>query len=177
MATKKKKKVAPKKAHKSTKAAPKKKVAAKKKVALKKKHAAPKKGVAKRVAKKAAAKPARKAAKKPAKKKPIARRDGSGHMNAKYARELRARSGPSEKEDTRAFLKGSRSTDDLAEQLGEEVVGKANSGEDEAEDVADQFVDEEVGGPFVESTAGKEFGFDTDASNPKGADREPFPKV
>ena len=39
----------------------------------------------------------------------------------------------------------------------------------------DQVVPEEQGGPFVQTNAGQEFGYETDASNPKGAKREPFP--
>jgi hypothetical protein len=61
--------------------------------------------------------------------------------------------------------------------LAEEVVGKATSGEDTGEDVANQDVDEEVGGPFVLTTAGTEFAEGTDASNPKGSRREPFPRT
>jgi hypothetical protein len=55
------------------------------------------------------------------------------------------------------------------------VVEKMTSGEDEGEDVLDQRVSEEDGGPFVETSAKTEFGYDTDKSNPKGAKREPFP--
>ena len=36
---------------------------------------------------------------------------------------------------------------------------------------------EEIGGPFVETTAGQEFADEPDASNPPGATREPFPKT
>jgi len=63
----------------------------------------------------------------------------------------------------------------LAEERGEEVIEKATTGEDEAEEMLDQVVPEEQGGPFVESNAGQEFAYDTDLSNPKGAKREPFP--
>ena len=93
----------------------------------------------------------------------------------RYAAELRERIRDSEppKDDSRAFLGGKR--DDLAEQLGEEAVEKMTSGEDDGEDVANQEVAEETGGPFVVTSGGTEFASGTDASNPEGADREPFP--
>ncbi len=65
--------------------------------------------------------------------------------------------------------------DDLVEELGEEFVAEATSAEHEAEQVLDQEVPEDRGGPFVETTAEDEFAYGTDASNPKGAKREPFP--
>jgi len=127
-------------------------------------------------AKAAAKAPKAKAPKKAGKAKaPIARRDGTGHLDPHYAATLREQSSERPKDDNRAFFKGSHSKDDLAEELGEEVVDKMTSGEDEGEDVLDQRVPEEDGGPFVETSASTEFGYETDASNPKGAKREPFP--
>jgi len=38
-------------------------------------------------------------------------------------------------------------------------------------------VDEELGGPFVQSSEKDEFGDEPDASNPNDATREPFPKT
>jgi len=171
-----------------------KKVAAKKampkKAALGKaasKKATPKKAVLAKasqkqaMAKKAVAKPA--PAKRPEKKapalakaakQPIRRRDGSGHLDPKYAATLRRLSGaPAPKEDN--FVDGSRSKDDLAEILAEQFVERATTGEEEAEEMLDQEVPEERGGPFVPSTAGAEFAEGTDPSNPKGSKREPFP--
>jgi hypothetical protein len=107
--------------------------------------------------------------------KPIQRRDGAGHLDPKYAADLRARMHPHE-DDSTAFLGGNRSADDLAEELGEEVVETATTGEYEAEDAFNQRVPEDRGGPFVPSTAGTEFARDdVDESNPKDATREPFP--
>ena len=80
-------------------------------------------------------------------------------------------------DDARAFLGRARSKDALSEQLGEEVVETATSGEDEGEDVFNQSVPEDAGGPFVETTGSTEFAHGTDASNIKGATREPFPKT
>jgi hypothetical protein len=49
------------------------------------------------------------------------------------------------------------------------------SGEDQGEDALNQTVEEEAGGPFIETTGQKEFAHDVDASNPEDAMREPFP--
>jgi hypothetical protein len=110
----------------------------------------------------------------PARAKPIRRRDGAGHIDPKYAADLLAQSGGREAQ-ARSFLELPRSEDDLAEQLGEEAIETATTGEHEGEDVLDQEVPEERGGPFVESTGATEFAHGTDPSNPAGAKREPFP--
>ncbi len=68
-----------------------------------------------------------------------------------------------------------RARDDMAEQLGEEFVQSATSGEEVGEDVRDAWVSEEIGGPFVETRASEEFAHDIDPANPRGAEREPFP--
>jgi hypothetical protein len=157
------------------KAAPKK--AAKKALARSKKPAA-RKPVAKKPAarKPAAKKPAalKLAAKKPAVVKALRRRDGAGHLDPQYAADLRAKSSRPEREPE-SFLNRPRSKDGLVETLGEEMVGEATSAEHEGEDILDQEVPEERGGPFVETTGAEEFGHGIDASNPRGAKREPFP--
>jgi hypothetical protein len=141
--------------------------------------------VAKRVTKRAAKKGAKKAATAKVRKPSLAkttvraetglrRRDGSGHLDPKYAADLRQRSGRTETAGV-GFLERSRSSDDLAEALGEQFVEGATTGEGAAEDLLDQEVPEERGGPFVQSSAGTEFAEGTDRSNPKGAKREPFP--
>jgi hypothetical protein len=85
------------------------------------------------------------------------------------------------RDDGNAFLpdpgQGARSSapDDLAEVLGEEYVASATAGEDVNEDVRDEIVPEELGGPFVEAAAQTELADDVDASNPEGAEPEPFP--
>jgi hypothetical protein len=113
-----------------------------------------------------------------AKAMPFRRRDGSGHLDPKYEALLLRESGRSRTpDDDRAFLNGPHSSDSLAEQLGEEFLQTATSGEYEAEDVLDQVVPEENGGPFVETSASTEFAHGTDASNIKDATREPFPKT
>ncbi len=150
-AKKKKKKVAPK---------PKKKAVKK----TKKRAASPKK-TAKRSAKK-----------RPAKKKAVRRRDRAGHIDPTYGKQLRAKSGKNGRKDQTmpAFRVDE---DDVAADLGEEVVGKATTGEDEGEDVANAEYVEEVGGPFVVTSGGEEFAEGTDESNPPDAEQEPFPKT
>lgn len=186
-----KKKSAPKRpvATKAAKKAGPKKVSARKIVA--KKGVAKKRPIAAAPARKTA--PAKKPAKALAKKAPVraraaapkkgpaapvasslVQRRENGHIDKQYAKDLLSRSGPREDEGP-AFLGGPRTDDDLAEGLGEEFVETATSGEDESEDVANQVVSEERGGPFVVTTAGTEFADGVDESNPKGAKREPFP--
>jgi len=161
------------KAKPAVKAAPKKKASPKRPAAAKPKSKP--KPKAKVLAK--AAPKAKPVAKSAPKAKPIQRRDGAGHLDPKYAADLRARIQPHEDETT-AFLGEGRSSssDDLAEELAEEAVETMTSGEYEAEDALNQSVPEDRGGPFVPSTAGAEFASeDEDESNPQGATREPFP--
>ncbi len=97
-------------------------------------------------------------------------------MDPRYVAKLREQSGPTER-GPRAFIDSPRSPqDDLAEELGEEAVERATSGEDE-EGALEEVVPEEQGGPFVETNAAQEFAQGIDASNPKGAKREPFPRT
>jgi hypothetical protein len=110
--------------------------------------------------------------------KPIRRRDATGHLDPHYAAHLRAESGHSrDTGDNVAFLSAERSDDAFAEELGEEAVEAMTTGEYQGEDGLDQVVEEERGGPFVESTAGIEYAEGTDPSNPSTATREPFPKT
>ena len=51
----------------------------------------------------------------------------------------------------------------------------ATSGEDPAEEAGDEVVPEELGGPFVETSASEEFATGTDESNPPDAETEPLP--
>ena len=101
-------------------------------------------------------------------------RNATGHLDPRYARDLRAlgkaSAGPA---DAAPIVDEDLRDDPLAEELGESFVRTATSGGEE-EDL-DQVVDEETGGPFVETTGEDEFAYGTDASNPEGAAREPFP--
>ncbi len=86
-------------------------------------------------------------------------------------------------DDGEAFLPdpqqgGASSTrDDLAETLAEEYLASATSGEEQGQDVRDQVVAEELGGPFVPTTAAEELIDDVDDMNPIGAEAEPFPRA
>jgi hypothetical protein len=108
----------------------------------------------------------------------VHRRDRAGHLDPKYAADLRAKSKEGhEASNDSAFLRRSKSADALAEELGEEAVETMTTGEDEGNESRDRFAEEEIGGPFVESTAKNEFADDKDESNPDDATREPFPKT
>jgi hypothetical protein len=65
--------------------------------------------------------------------------------------------------------------DSLGEELGEASVASATSGDQADENIRDEDVSEEVGGPFVPTTAREEFARGTDASNPEDAEPAVFP--
>lgn len=67
--------------------------------------------------------------------------------------------------------------DDFRQMLGEEVLIAATSGDDAGEEMHEEVVPEEVGGPFVETTAAKELAPGSDESNPPDAEAEPLPRV
>jgi hypothetical protein len=121
----------------------------------------------------------KKIAAKPAAKSPIKRRrDATGHLDPRYARDLRALSNENrDGREDRAFFRGPRSGDDLAEELGEEAVSTMTSGEDQSDHLISAEVEEERGGPFVKTRASDEFARGTDRSNPRDATREPFPRT
>jgi hypothetical protein len=68
-----------------------------------------------------------------------------------------------------------RISDDLAENLAEDYLQAATQGMEVEED-HDQVVPEEIGGPFIETSAAEEFAHDTDEANPEDASREPLPR-
>jgi hypothetical protein len=68
-----------------------------------------------------------------------------------------------------------RIRDDLAENLAEDYLQAATQGMEVEED-HDQIVPEEIGGPFIETSAADEFAHDTDEANPLDASREPLPR-
>ena len=80
----------------------------------------------------------------------------------------------------RAFLPDPRggsafARDDLAEQMAEEFLMSATGAEDAGQDSRNEMLTEELGGPFVETSAEETFANGTDESNPLDAEREPFP--
>jgi hypothetical protein len=83
-------------------------------------------------------------------------------------------------DDANAFMpdpEGGPATiaDDLAENLAEEYLQGATQGSDAEED-HDQVVPEEIGGPFIETSAAEEFAHDTDETNPLEAEAKPLPR-
>lgn len=70
-----------------------------------------------------------------------------------------------------------RVPDDLAEILAEDFLRSATSGEDAGNDVGEEIVPEELGGPFIESDADEEFAAGPDESNPEDATAEPMPRA
>jgi hypothetical protein len=116
---------------------------------------------------------------KPAKATPVVRRrDATGHLDPHYAAELLANSrAMSEPKEDVAFFSSAIRRDPLAEELGEAFLRTATGGEDDEDENLGQIDPEESGGPFVETTGATEFAHDTDASNPVGATREPFPRT
>jgi hypothetical protein len=113
---------------------------------------------------------------------PIKRRDGVGRIDPRYARELLAKARETKNEDDQseanfAFLKGSRPIDTLARELGETFVQTVTSGEESEVERRDELTTEEVGGPFVVTSADEEFAAGTDESNIAEALREPLPRT
>ena len=104
--------------------------------------------------------------------------DASGHMNPKHAQHLLdlARSERPDDSGT-AFVAASETNDDLAEELAEAAVATMTSGEDQLGPDLEAEVDEDHGGPFVETSGNTEFAGGTDESNIPEATREPFPKT
>jgi hypothetical protein len=69
--------------------------------------------------------------------------------------------GPAREREQPEELICGAAADDLAEELGEEFVRSATSGEQAAQDIRDEEVPEESGGPFVETSGRSEFAYGT----------------
>ena len=67
--------------------------------------------------------------------------------------------------------------DELARELGEQYVRSVTSAEHMADDMRDEEVPEEHGGPFITTSASVELAGGTDESNPEDAEVSPFPDV
>jgi hypothetical protein len=78
---------------------------------------------------------------------------------------------------TQAFLSGSVSAEELSEELGEAYLESATSGEQSEAARHERITPDELGGPFVVSSARREFAEGTDESNIAEATREPLPKT
>ena len=104
--------------------------------------------------------------------------DNAGHLDPRRASRLLEIAAETRSPGAgNAFVSGSAADDDLAEELGESAVVAMTSGEDTVGADFNHDVEEDWGGPFVESTASKEFASGTDESNIAEATREPFPTV
>ncbi|HEX3769487.1 MAG TPA: hypothetical protein VHV30_01425 [Polyangiaceae bacterium] len=108
---------------------------------------------------------------------PLQRRDATGHLNPRYAADLRRKSRESSRPNGDvAFLGRARSSDSLAEVFGEAFVAAATAGEGAARsDAFHEAVPEDAGGPFIITKGKHEFAREPDPSNPPEATREPFP--
>ena len=97
---------------------------------------------------------------------------GRNHRAARHVR----------KDDADAFIrhpddKAMRTDDSLAESFGEEFIRSATTGEDVDDTLyLDEEVTEEIGGPFVVSTAEEEFAMD-DNGLPDDAERAERPQA
>lgn len=104
-----------------------------------------------------------------------ARYDRPGHLDPEHAERLLALSGSSRDGQARAFVEPESVGDDFAEELAETAVATMTSGEDMLTEDLDAPVDEERGGPFIETSGNVEFAGGTDESNTEDATREPLP--
>jgi len=92
------------------------------------------------------------------------RKDGSG--KAAGVRTQRESPEPDrEREEPETLIPGAEK-DDLAEELGEESVEAATSGQTPAEENLNEEVPEETGGPFVERGGDTVYGYGTDRRDP-----------
>jgi hypothetical protein len=97
------------------------------------------------------------------------KKNGSNHAPQRHQR----------KDDGNAFIRDpgsgpAHTRDGLAEELAEEFIAGATSGEGQAEDAMNAFVEEELGGPFIQTAAGTEIAADDDPDL-EGAPREAEP--
>jgi hypothetical protein len=67
--------------------------------------------------------------------------------------------------------------DDLAENLAEDFLRAATTGGNADIETLDEVVTEEIGGPFIETSALDEFGDSRDSMNPDDAEVEPRPRA
>ena len=105
----------------------------------------------------------------------VQRRDATGHLNPKYAADLRRRSiasAGSAGRDYAPFVVRPRSGDALASALGEEFVAAATTGDEVRLSDLDESIPEDEGGPFVITKARHEFGRKRDGSNGEEAEEE-----
>ncbi|WP_434041920.1 MULTISPECIES: hypothetical protein [Sorangium] len=114
------------------------------------------------------------------------KQDGSQRaMNRSHGQDFvdAARKSAARADDRHAFIPDpgdgpTEVVDEFAEQIAEQYLASATSGKGDAtEDYEDMVDPEEVGGPFVITTAEQEMGYSRDSMNPDDAEVEPFPLV
>lgn len=81
---------------------------------------------------------------------------------------------PSSFSDSSEYIPGALD-DELAKELGEAAVESATSGAQADEDIRDEDLEEDEGGPFVTTSARQEFARGVDGSNPRDAERAALP--
>ena len=84
------------------------------------------------------------------------------------------------KDDADAFIRDPdggafHTSGSVDEEMAEEFMRDALTGEDASEDIRDQSLIEELGGPFITTTMAEEVADDIDESNPIDALVEPVP--
>ena len=99
--------------------------------------------------------------------------DASGHIDPRHAEHLLELARKDRDTEPDPFLNAPE--DDLAEELAEAAVNSMTTGEDELRSALEAEVEEDHGGPFVETSGSVEFAGGTDESNIEDATREPFP--
>jgi hypothetical protein len=82
-------------------------------------------------------------------------------------------------DDANAFLPdgATHARDPLSERLAEGYLEAVTSGEEAEDERLDGNVPEEIGGPFIETSAAEELADDVDETNPEDATREPIPRA
>jgi hypothetical protein len=101
--------------------------------------------------------------------------DNQGHIDPDRAARLLGLS-ESQNGSYAPFIEKSEvAGDDLAEELAEAAVVTMTSGEGQMAEELNRDVEEDWGGPFVVTSASREFAGGTDDSNIAEATREPFP--
>ncbi len=105
------------------------------------------------------------------------RRRGDGDLDGGAERDLWLRSDSGD-----AFIADPgegplRISDDLAATLAEDFVRSVTSGDDADEETREEVLPEEIGGPFLETSARTEFARGVDESNPADAEAEALPQA
>jgi hypothetical protein len=101
--------------------------------------------------------------------------DASGHMDPAERQRLLDMGREHRDAEPKGLTAGQIAHDSMGEGFGEAAVASMTSGEDELGDDLEAEVEEERGGPFIETSGRTEFADGTDESNIEGATREPFP--